>query len=49
MTASARLLTSVEPDQRERFSELAAAQGVSASRCLQVSYIGRSSRIPKRK
>jgi len=34
MTASARLLTSVEPDQRQRFSELAAAQGVSSSRLL---------------
>jgi transposase InsO family protein len=34
MVASARLLTSVEPDQRERFSELAAAQGVSSSRLL---------------
>lgn len=34
MAASARLLTSVEPDQRERFSELAAAQGVSSSRLL---------------
>jgi hypothetical protein len=31
MTASARLLNSVEPEQRERFSELAAAQGVSSS------------------
>src|SRR5271168_5185119 len=34
MVASARLLTSVEPDQRQRFSELAAAQGVSSSRLL---------------
>jgi hypothetical protein len=34
MVASARLLTSVEPQQRERFSELAAAQGVSSSRLL---------------
>jgi hypothetical protein len=34
MAASARLLTSVEPQQRERFSELAAAQGVSSSRLL---------------
>jgi hypothetical protein len=34
MTASARLLTSVEPEQHERFSELAAAQGVSSSRLL---------------
>jgi hypothetical protein len=34
MTASARLLTSVEPEQRERFSELAAAQGVSSSKLL---------------
>ena len=34
MAASARLLTSVEPDQRQRFSELAAAQGVSSSRLL---------------
>lgn len=34
MTASARLLTSVEPDQRQRFSELAAAPGVSSSRLL---------------
>jgi hypothetical protein len=34
MTASARLLTSVPPDQRERFSELAEAQGVSSSRLL---------------
>ena len=34
MPASARLLTSVQPEQRERFSELAAAQGVSSSRLL---------------
>jgi hypothetical protein len=34
MAASARLLTSVEPDQHERFSELAAAQGLSSSRLL---------------
>src|SRR3984957_3987914 len=34
MTASARLLTSVEPQQRERFSELAAAQGGSSWRLL---------------
>lgn len=34
MTASARLLTSVEPEQHERFSELAAAQGVSLSMLL---------------
>src|ERR1700684_2497607 len=34
MTASARLLTSVPPDQRQRFSELAEAQGVSSSRLL---------------
>src|SRR5271154_7531212 len=34
MTASARLLTSVEPDQHQRFAELAAAQGVSSSRLL---------------
>jgi len=34
MAATARLLTSVQPDQRERFSELAAAQGLSSSRLL---------------
>ena len=34
MVASARLLTSVEPQQRERFSELAAAQGVSTYKLL---------------
>jgi hypothetical protein len=34
MAASARLLTSVPPDQRERFSELATAQGVSSSKLL---------------
>jgi hypothetical protein len=34
MAATARLLTSVPPDQRQRFSELAEAQGVSSSRLL---------------
>jgi hypothetical protein len=34
MTESARLKTSVPPDQGERFAELAAAQGVSASKLL---------------
>ena len=34
MPATARLLTSVQPEQRERFTELAAAQGVSSSRLL---------------
>jgi hypothetical protein len=34
MAVSARLLTSVPPDQRARFSELAAAQGVSSSKLL---------------
>jgi hypothetical protein len=34
MAATARLLTSVPSDQRQRFSELAAAQGVSSSRFL---------------
>ena len=34
MTESARLKTSVPPEQHERFAELAAAQGVSASKLL---------------
>jgi len=34
MTEAARLKTSVPPDQHERFAELAAAQGVSASKLL---------------
>src|ERR1700692_2826691 len=34
MTEAARLKTSVPPDQHERFGELAAAQGVSASKLL---------------
>jgi hypothetical protein len=34
MTESARLKTSVPPDQRERFAQLAAAQGMSASKFL---------------
>jgi predicted HicB family RNase H-like nuclease len=34
MSESARLNTSVPPDQHERFAELAAAQGVSASKLL---------------
>jgi hypothetical protein len=34
MSESARLKTSVPPDQHERFAELAAAQGVSASKLL---------------
>ena len=34
MAASARLLTSVPPAQRERFAELAAARGVSVSHLL---------------
>jgi hypothetical protein len=34
MAATARLLTSVPPEQRERFSQLAEAQGVSSSKLL---------------
>jgi len=34
MTESARIQTSVPPDQHERFAELAAGQGVSASKLL---------------
>ena len=34
MTESVRLKTSLPPDQRERFTDLAAAQGVSASKLL---------------